>query len=399
MAGEGTAQGVHLRTACDPCSTAKVRCDKKHPVCDRCLQIKLPCSYSQSRKHGKQSWRRKLAYNRFESPAIDAYRTTTPATPPIISQMDEPVLDNLLQSPVGPLLDVQDLFLDYSQRGHGGSLALGSTWPFGDGTQSAIEIDVGPVGNWEFSGLLPAASPIGDNLNVTGPSQSVATLGTSPESTSSSNHDCEAQAVSILRSMQHGEMCPGATSGSTDPGQYADLNRMPSFDRVLSINKDALNGWSKLMECSCASCPHLMILYVSILSKMMFWYRIAAAESSQLSVNTEASNEVSSSIENVVSSPSMQVPPTASQFSVRPTIIQVGMLNLDAEDQANLRRILLLRELRRAKAAIEELIPVDRLAVEAADEVVRHSLQWSIGGIVRVKEELHDLIQRLSQLR
>ncbi|KAJ2990599.1 hypothetical protein NUW58_g758 [Xylaria curta] len=323
----------------------------------------------------------------------------------IVSQTDEPGLNDLLESSVLPLAEVQDpvTFSDFTQHGQCGSSVHGPTWSFPDGAQPVIEIDLGSIENWESSDLLPSVSPIGGSLNATVPSQGGATLGpspgASPASTTNNTHDCEARAISILCSLQHGEMHPGATSCSTNPTRYADLNLTPSFDRVLSVNKDALDGWSKLMECSCASCPHLLILYLSILSKMAFWYGIAATERSQPPVNTEASTKAPNSSKGTMSSPSLRYPPTVDQFSVRPTRIQVGILSLDAEDQANLRRILLLRELRRAKMAIDELMRVDRSALQEANEAVRRSVQWSLGGITRVEEELKDMIERVSQLR
>ncbi|KAF2177948.1 hypothetical protein K469DRAFT_601364 [Zopfia rhizophila CBS 207.26] len=42
-------QNVRLRLACDGCSAAKVKCDKKHPACDGCTNNQLECTYSASR--------------------------------------------------------------------------------------------------------------------------------------------------------------------------------------------------------------------------------------------------------------------------------------------------------------------------------------------------------------
>ncbi|KAI0453334.1 hypothetical protein F5B21DRAFT_286679 [Xylaria acuta] len=100
----------------------------------------------------------------------------------------------------------------------------------------------------------------------------------SPTLNTASTHDCEAQAIAILRSIQHGEMYEGATSCSINPILYAALNFRPRFDRVLATNKATLNGCARLMKFSCALCPHKILLHVSILSKVLFWYRVAATE-------------------------------------------------------------------------------------------------------------------------
>ncbi|KAI1165625.1 hypothetical protein F5B18DRAFT_160272 [Nemania serpens] len=46
------------------------------------------------------------------------------------------------------------------------------------------------------------------------------------------------------------------------------------------------------MECYSTKRPHLMLLYLSILSKMVFWYHIAATERSPLLDDTEPSIKV-----------------------------------------------------------------------------------------------------------
>jgi len=290
---------------------------------------------------------------------------------------------------------------------HGDTAALVSGMTFDD--LSGVEVNVNAFGNWDVSQLSPSAPMDADGLPTApishpSPAQgsplsaSVASISgkesASAASVTSSTHDCEARAISLLHSMQHGEMHHGATSCSSDPVHYTNLNLAPSFDRVLSVNKAVLDGWSQLMKCSCALCPHIILLHVSILSKMIFWYRIAAAEDSPTPGHVERSKRGPSN----GSTP--QDPPTVNQFSVLPITIQVGTLSLDAEDQVNLRRTLLLRELRRAEQAIEELMKVDRSALEEVEDgVVHRSVQWSLGGIARVKEELQDVIQKVKQIR
>ncbi|KAI1277877.1 hypothetical protein F5Y07DRAFT_398025 [Xylaria sp. FL0933] len=124
------------------------------------------------------------------------------------------------------------------------------------------------------------------------------------------------------------------------------------------------------MECSCALCPHIILLHVSILSKVLFWYRIAAANESHDSQATRNRNCVSAG------SSSPEDPPTPAQFSVAPTEVQIGMLSLDAEDEASLRH---------------------RTALEHGDDLVRSSVEWSLGGITRVKEVLLDIIEKMEQ--
>ena len=63
-------QPVRVRSSCDSCSAAKVKCDKKRPACERCSSNQLQCIYSISRRHG---CKRKVA----SEPAVTAHGTVT----------------------------------------------------------------------------------------------------------------------------------------------------------------------------------------------------------------------------------------------------------------------------------------------------------------------------------
>ncbi|EED22335.1 hypothetical protein TSTA_095840 [Talaromyces stipitatus ATCC 10500] len=88
---------------------------------------------------------------------------------------------------------------------------------------------------------------------------------------------------------------------------------------------------------------------------MVFWYRIPATE--KLGSSDGADN--GSSPRSGSMRYSRDAAPTVDRFSVRPTAIQVGILNLDADEQANLRRVLLLRDLYRTVDAIDDILNMD----------------------------------------
>ncbi|KAI0440293.1 hypothetical protein F4803DRAFT_480621 [Xylaria telfairii] len=400
MPGDRRVQSIHLRTACDPCSSAKVRCDKEHPACSRCVQVRLQCSYSQSRRHGRRLWRKMAADGQIKMATSTALEAKAPAVSAssIVPAVAEPgpVRSNpLLVSPLVSLDVVQgrDSLLDYGQQEGDETSALPSSWLSGDGFNG--ELDVSLYTDWNMANLSPPPLEA-DIMPASEPSHHIPTPreGQSPTLNTTSSHDCEAQAISILRSMQHGEMYEGATSCSINPIQYAKLNLRPGFDRVLATNKAALAGCARLMRCSCALCPHIILLHVSILSKMLFWYRVAAMEKASLPEHGR------SGIDTHSASQSPEDAPSPDQFNVSPTGIQVGILNLDSEDEYNLRRMLLLRELHKTGDVIDELINVDRTALdENGDEMLKSSVQWSLGGIVRVRAELQAVIRKIEQVR
>ncbi|KAI0837707.1 hypothetical protein F5Y06DRAFT_270037 [Hypoxylon sp. FL0890] len=47
---------IKFRSSCDLCTEAKVRCDKKHPHCSRCIRIGSECRYSVSMRTGKPAF-------------------------------------------------------------------------------------------------------------------------------------------------------------------------------------------------------------------------------------------------------------------------------------------------------------------------------------------------------
>ncbi|KAH8892244.1 hypothetical protein GQ53DRAFT_134919 [Thozetella sp. PMI_491] len=445
-AGVGKPQ---LRTACDPCSAAKVGCDKNHPACKRCLQMSVQCSYSESRKHGKQALRRKLAQDRVK---CAANATTANAIAGLNGQSGQELLPRtaaapntgtvplavpvggggdggwnpLLISPLSPLPPATSLLLaqePLQSLSSADASALFPQWTFDDSVTTTVDMNF--FGNWNMASLSPSAPshpPLGargqqqrlQNLLVSEPNKEIGTssgaiedeiacvTATRSSSRTTSAHDCETQAISILLSLQHGEVVPGMTSCSLDPVHCTQFNLMPRFDRVLSTNRAALDGWINLMRCSCVQCPHLTLLYVSVLTKMLFWYRIAANERAGgrhdgNNSSGSSSSSSSSGSDSGTTTPSLS-PPTVDQFGVQTTVIKVGLFGLDTEDQANLRRFLLMRELRRMERAIDELMNVDRTAMkESAGQEAWRGVQWSLDGVLRVRDELRDVIENLSK--
>ncbi|KAJ6183798.1 hypothetical protein N7519_005099 [Penicillium mononematosum] len=50
---QGDQPQVKLRSACDRCSSNKVKCSQERPECQRCRSLNLPCQYSRSLRMGK----------------------------------------------------------------------------------------------------------------------------------------------------------------------------------------------------------------------------------------------------------------------------------------------------------------------------------------------------------
>lgn len=453
-------QIVRLRQACDNCSSAKVRCDKKRPSCDRCAAMQLTCTFSPSRRHGKQSWQKRTECERAKAAAAAAAAAATQtqaqahahvqlATLPGLqttaspSQGGESIASTLsstsIRTPSNLLLDEQswnsslgydftalngeshDLLKQSSANEALDSLQFWSRDDFqtgfdlGDLARSPLSTnDLSPTSAFELSNsTVPAESTgqpgkIHDGPSLSAPEpQNKAPSSSNSTTTTKSMHDCEARAITVLRSLHHSPV-PHLNETTLLTATEQDL--VPSFDKVLLANKAALNGWSELMSCTCASCPHLTFLYVSILSKVLFWYRVAAAASCPLvsnarSVSNNASSETQSPPHQTSSSTSstpssLDPPPRVEQFGVRPTTIQIGMLDLDQEDQANLRRVILLRELRKVEKAIDDMTSVSRnMDDDVAYEAAHRAGEFSAAGISKIRDELQDMIRKVKQSR
>jgi hypothetical protein len=142
---------------------------------------------------------------------------------------------------------------------------------------------------------------------------------------------------------------------------------------------------------------------------MLFWYRIAARDSFAASTAVSAVSEQRgdssdkayrrNSEDGPGASQQRDAPPTPDRFAVDLTAIQVGGLRLDAEEQADLRRALLLRELRKTEKAIDQLTDVRRPDDDAADgevdDIMRSAVAWSVSGIAQVRAQLREVMQQV----
>ena len=202
-------------------------------------------------------------------------------------------------------------------------------------------------------------------------------------------HDCFREAYEVLgrlsfhdddaRSTSHQSASdsPSTAAGSTT--QHVPL------DCVLRLNREASERLTGLLTCSCASSPHLALLHVSIIARVMVWYQQAAGciqsptwgppvapDLNSLSQPMSFSGGPSSSRSGSASSFSPWSSAAASQFSaatsqfstanttpaglgVRPSKMVVGTFDVDdLHGQTALQIQLLLGEMRRAGQLIDQ---------------------------------------------
>ena len=357
-----------LRSTCDACSSAKIKCDKKQPVCDRCRINAFTCSYSPSRRHGKYSWKKFSEHS---------------MTPPSTVLAPEPVMD--VDSGDGQagsgsgngcgggedatFLDFNALGHEIDINSHWTGLDLGVDLPSGSGTPNDIQVHdiIGTRANSFWNG--PSSTP---TPTAATPTAAAATTTTTITRTSSSvperpqprtaPYDCEAEAFTALHSLHSCTMLhtdhPGELKQTTTTRKRTSFggvtDHMPPLDKVLYFNRAAINTLKDLLNTPCVPQPHIVLLYMTIASKILFWYRLVVSSQHQPKSRPHSPGSDSDN-----SSTGQPTPPkTSSNMSdraVKPVSFQIGVFDLEDEDQKLLMKGVLLREVRKLQSVVDQM--------------------------------------------
>ena len=432
-------QPVRVRLACDSCSAAKVKCDKRRPACERCSSNQLHCTYSVSRRHG---CKRRVA----SEPALTANGAATIPQQSSSGGGCPPASTTKRQScdTVGLSTDDNSEVSGSSTANEGINFHNGNDLPdrfqylADDVFTMGLDLDESKFSAFPFSDSLPTPYATSQNsyrppsqqepgqapwtpfptpsttsiddedlrisgYSVASPTASNSNGGASSQLTDSHKnpnqataneklkevHDCEAYALSLLRSLHHWPLySPDKQSQITSSNQpcaisetyLANGNTNPevlhSLDTILYANKYALSGVVKLLDCSCAQRPHLATLCMSIITKMLSLYEIAATTG--ISSPGSPSSASPTSTTHNLSGPRL----------ARSTVIQVGVFDLDEEDQATLQRGILLRQLRKMESAIEKFASFGGGDANNLDISMR---QWHSMAVSMMKKELQSI--------
>ncbi len=396
-------QPVRVRLACDSCSAAKVKCDRQRPSCERCSSNQLQCVYGISRRHGckrraaanpaaaehgpttvpqssfrgsggsvhSASSRRRLDcdtvdFSAYDSNHVDGSSIVNEAVYDFHNDSDLPDLfQHLTDDNFAMNVDVDGSESSTFAFAH--SLPTPTdTCQENDFTTNQQKPGQGPY--TPFTPLSSSSQDIkipGFNLGLPAASKALTAHHQPTDSYRSSErfpgsdesqktHNCEAYALSLLRSL-HSWSLHTYDETHTQTGTLADSyqtknnnnntnphQELPSLDTILHANKCALSGVMKLLNCPCAQRPYPLTLYMSIITKMLSLYELAAT--------ADISSSSSSVAASGTTTPSSSGP---HHRLARTTVMQVGVFDLDEDDQATLQRGILLRQLRKMERAIE----------------------------------------------
>ncbi|KAF1360709.1 hypothetical protein EJ07DRAFT_176734 [Lizonia empirigonia] len=201
------------------------------------------------------------------------------------------------------------------------------------------------------------------------------------------NHDCEARATQTIRSLHYNpdyftDLSP--ITPSNEAGAARDV-AMPSVDKIILLNRKALANLPELLECPCSRYPHLALLHVTILCKALFLYRVAVC----------AHARRSSAPGSEYQSPSSSSSSNSGMNQMQPAKIQIGELQLDADEEATLQNAILLRELRKTQNTIQKLRVLDMSWADEDEEVTGElsATYWYRLSMPKICEELDTLIK------
>ncbi|KAH8698981.1 hypothetical protein BGW36DRAFT_358488 [Talaromyces proteolyticus] len=344
-----------LRSSCDACGAAKLKCDRGKPECERCISLGLQCVYGISRKMGKPP--RQRAQSRTarsdsngggtESINVDARQFHIP------SGWDS---EASYSDTRGGEIDMPDIL-------H--SSIFGSSFPefksldLGDDFLSA-NIDIGLKEYTDFAPPNSAPrSQIDENMHGYFDNPPRTAAGCKGQDCSQEAHNILTGLLLLNLNQAHYEHRPSYEPRST-PGP-APLtpnvaNRVP-LDHILHLNRDSSKRLSRLLTCSCARFPQLAVLYASIISQVLNLYYEAAdcATQKSLSPMTGRPRSISGSSSpwsNQGAGPvnsgdfNAQLMARAAALAIAPTQMTVGSFDIDDQQvQTALRIQLLLGEI------------------------------------------------------
>ncbi|KUJ21529.1 uncharacterized protein LY89DRAFT_681014 [Mollisia scopiformis] len=315
-----------LRSSCNGCGTAKVKCDRGQPQCTRCKTLNLSCVYERSRKHGKPPRKRPestLGGNTDRERDIPTMATDS-------RNANEPTEANSTDRNT----DMLSTF--HSTQHEPNRFELTSAfyplipqdeWPQIDGFGASLDIF--------------AASTIDPTFN----------LNISFGKDKSNTHSCPRESYEIFRDL----ICP--TEFLHAPESNFDTVSA-QFDQVLHFNRTAIERLTRILNCPCSKSGHRAMVHASSISRTLIWYQQAAGWPSTLPVSSPSCHVSSSqspyspSKTAADSGPPSQVQATG--FTVEHVPLSVGTFNIEDQNmQTAFRNQLVLCELKRLANLID----------------------------------------------
>ncbi|KAH6986777.1 hypothetical protein EDB80DRAFT_874802 [Ilyonectria destructans] len=393
-----------LRTSCDQCGAAKVKCDRGQPECGRCVSHGRTCVYGVSRKMGKPP-RVKFRPSLYRTPGDQAgAHARAGAGVAEVHKLDSSTCSDAWDATdentncIG--LDALDgLFKDLSALDGLFNDMNGQLIP------NSPSLNFGEIAFTDYfnnhlsPNLQPGPFPTPESTDWRSylPTEASTTQPTARHSPSDANshsdrtamppagiggHDCPREAYDILRNLSfpNPNKIHSTPSLGTPASATSSVGNQVPLDHVLRLNSEASERLGPLLTCSCARSPHLAFLYASIISRVLLWYQQAAAYT-QSATWSHATPDCSLSMGGA-KSPGTTAP-YATGLAVAPAKMAIGSFNVDdLRIQTALKIQLLSGEMGRAGRLIDQFTSLNSGGQCQTDES-------NLGSIDRLYQSLH----------
>jgi hypothetical protein len=351
-----------LRSSCNSCGIAKVKCDRNQPECGRCATVGLACVYGLSRQFGKPPRKRPATdlevTTRYKKRAahINDSRNHHAA----LGYTEHPSLHESGQMRLSK--SATDIASLPSTYGPTNTLRMNENNHFNSTLFTSLFLDEWPQldsfgVNLETSSVPKIARTEDQHLTCTFEPINAARM----ESVSRQSHSCPRESYEILRDL----ICPSpnlhAPEADSDPV-------MAQLDQVLRCTRNAIDRLTRLLKYPCGRSGHRVMVHASIISRILLWYQQAAGWICNDSwprrpfapVNSPTSSSASPSspplYETEINTDSTNTPTLAQStgFVVENVPVSMGTFSIEDQNvQATLRNQLILSELKRATGLID----------------------------------------------
>jgi Aflatoxin regulatory protein/Fungal Zn(2)-Cys(6) binuclear cluster domain len=251
-----------LRSSCDGCRLAKVKCDRGRPECNRCKMFSSTCIYGTSRNAGKPR-RRKPGSSR--DPPIEKHKCTLRTTAHSCNSHNDtaPGFGEPQNISGYSLNNLSNSMTDISF-----SADLNSS--FGTIEQNQFISDLSPclpLEGWPQLGDWQQFDNFGSNPDL--PSSSLLEPIRTEGKSSDEPHSCARESYEIFRDL----ICPAPSLHAPESNAVTVCAQL---DQVLQFNRNAIDRLTKVLKCSCATSGHRAMVHASIVSRILIWYQQAA---------------------------------------------------------------------------------------------------------------------------
>lgn len=167
---------------------------------------------------------------------------------------------------------------------------------------------------------------------------------------SSNDHECLPKLHEILESLlvPHQHTLPSTVLSE-------GLAQVVPLDLILQLNRQATENLLSLATCPCAKLPHVTLLYASIISQILAWYRQAAGGSHNM-----PSQRTGASTTCAETDPTFHIPgavsPQSTEIKVSQSRVAIGTFDVDDQHLQKAMKIHLLSgEMKRVQGLMNQL--------------------------------------------